>query len=155
MSIEQIGIDLDLDIDAAKYEAEDMMRLLDDLAGKSKRTVDIVKQDMRTIDRTVNISISMVHNVLQMVGATLDPMAGAILQTIQVTVNSLYRIAAAWGTTGYGLPMSIAIGAAAIGLAVWSASEVSQGMTSAKNQIQGAIGLTQNMSSLLRGLGRD
>jgi len=141
-------------IDEEREELEILDRMRDRVVRAWKEDQEEIVHGMRDIDRTVNISVSMVRNLLQMVGATLDPMTNAMMQTIQVTVQSLYRIAAAWGTTGYGLTLTVAIGAAAIGLSVWSASEVSRGMNEAKNQIQGAIGLTQNFQSLLTGLGR-
>jgi len=143
-----------LDMTEAKSEMARVQKQADAVTQDWANKESTIKRGMRSIEMAMHASVGLVRNILGAIGITLTPVQNAIVQTIMTVVDSLYRVAVAYATTGYGLLLTATVSMAAIGLSISGTMEVMRGMNEAKAQIDHALGAIDNLYSLFNTLKR-
>jgi len=112
------NIVIDLTVDDSQVQFT-----IDQVAERSKEVVSqwaIARQDilhsMQGTMSVINRTIMYARQVLQIVGATIDPFFSALLSMVTSTISMMLSVATALAATGVGIPAAAYMAAIAIGL---------------------------------------
>jgi antitoxin component of RelBE/YafQ-DinJ toxin-antitoxin module len=132
----------------ARAEAKSFDQEIDKVGSKWQRLKIVIKKEINAVLGSINALIGVARSMITAFGLQLDPFQDYIFQLIAVTVTTLVNMALAYTVTIAGIPIGLAISAAAGVFALASTASAAAGMAEAKEAMNNASALMNSISAL-------
>jgi len=157
MVSEGATISIDVDTTLALTRLDELDALINQVAQKSIETRNQVMQDVRYGLRVVQTMLAGMNIATRILRLNLTPWQRALLSLVATTVATMQSVAAAMATTIVGIPASLIIASAALGLQVGVTIEMFTEMAEARSTAEQMAGNIQSsrmeVRSIISGLG--